>query len=138
MASYWPTIPLYVSTQCNHAASRQYRYPSLSDPALRCIELISQIFRGLKSFTMDDPIQSSLLKLSAKGISVFSPHTSLDATPNGINTWYVHPLPAGFRFVWPCVLFPLLGRIFERYMGLHRAELISQACQAIREEHNQI
>lgn len=39
--------------------------------------------------TMDDPLQSSLLKLSAKGISVFSPHTSLDATPKGINNWYV-------------------------------------------------
>lgn len=41
--------------------------------------------------TMDDPLQSSLLKLSAKGISVFSPHTSLDATPKGINSWWVSP-----------------------------------------------
>ncbi|WRT65566.1 YbgI/family dinuclear metal center protein [Kwoniella shivajii] len=49
------------------------------------------IFRGLKSLTLNDPLQSSLLKLSAKGISVFSPHTSLDATPNGINTWLVKP-----------------------------------------------
>ncbi|WVR03948.1 YbgI/family dinuclear metal center protein [Kwoniella sp. DSM 27419] len=49
------------------------------------------IFRGLKSMTTGDPIQASLLKLSAKGISVFSPHTSLDATPNGINTWLVKP-----------------------------------------------
>ena len=46
-----------------------------------------QIFRGLKSLTMSDPLQASLLRLSAKGISVFSPHTSLDATPKGINTW---------------------------------------------------
>jgi len=50
-------------------------------------KLISQIFRGLKSLTMSDPLQASLLRLSAKGISVFSPHTSLDATPKGINTW---------------------------------------------------
>ncbi|OCF30345.1 YbgI/family dinuclear metal center protein [Kwoniella heveanensis BCC8398] len=49
------------------------------------------IFRGLKSLTLADPLQSSLLRLSAKGISVFSPHTSLDATPNGINTWLVKP-----------------------------------------------
>lgn len=46
-----------------------------------------QIFRGLKSLTLSDPLQASLLRLSAKGISVFSPHTSLDAAPNGINTW---------------------------------------------------
>ncbi|OCF78074.1 YbgI/family dinuclear metal center protein [Kwoniella mangroviensis CBS 8886] len=49
------------------------------------------IFRGLKSMTLQDPLQSSLLKLSAKGISVFSPHTSLDATPNGINNWLIKP-----------------------------------------------
>ncbi|KAK8861426.1 YbgI/family dinuclear metal center protein [Kwoniella newhampshirensis] len=49
------------------------------------------IFRGLKSLTLSDPLQASLLKLSARGISVFSPHTSLDATPNGINTWLVRP-----------------------------------------------
>lgn len=40
---------------------------------------------------LSNPLQASLLKLSAKGISVFSPHTSLDATPNGINTWLVEP-----------------------------------------------
>jgi putative NIF3 family GTP cyclohydrolase 1 type 2 len=51
----------------------------------------SQIFRALKSLTLSDPLQASLLKLSAHGISVFSPHTSLDATPNGINTWIVKP-----------------------------------------------
>ncbi|GMK58253.1 hypothetical protein CspeluHIS016_0502850 [Cutaneotrichosporon spelunceum] len=49
------------------------------------------IFRGLKSFTLGDPLQASLLKLAARGISVFAPHTSLDATPNGINTWLVEP-----------------------------------------------
>jgi putative NIF3 family GTP cyclohydrolase 1 type 2 len=45
------------------------------------------IFRGLKALTLADPLQASLLKLAARGISVFAPHTSLDATPNGINTW---------------------------------------------------
>jgi putative NIF3 family GTP cyclohydrolase 1 type 2 len=50
-----------------------------------------QIFRGLKSLTLADPLQASLLRLSAKGISVFSPHTSLDATPNGINTFLIQP-----------------------------------------------
>jgi len=49
------------------------------------------IFRGLKSLTLSDPLQASLLRLSAKGISVFSPHTSLDATPKGINTFLVQP-----------------------------------------------
>ncbi len=41
--------------------------------------------------SLQDPLQASLLKLSAKGISVFSPHTSLDSTPNGINTFLSQP-----------------------------------------------
>ncbi|KAK4687436.1 hypothetical protein P7C73_g2674, partial [Tremellales sp. Uapishka_1] len=41
-----------------------------------------------RSITMSNPLQASLLKLAARGISVFTPHTSLDATPKGINTWY--------------------------------------------------
>ncbi|WVQ78777.1 YbgI/family dinuclear metal center protein [Cryptococcus sp. DSM 104549] len=49
------------------------------------------IFRGLKSLTLNDPLQASLLRLSAKGVSVFTPHTSLDATPKGINTWLIKP-----------------------------------------------
>jgi putative NIF3 family GTP cyclohydrolase 1 type 2 len=44
--------------------------------------------------TLSDPLQASLLRLSAKGISVFSPHTSLDATPNGINTFLIQPFTA--------------------------------------------
>jgi putative NIF3 family GTP cyclohydrolase 1 type 2 len=34
-----------------------------------------------------DPLQASLLKLSAAGTSVFCPHSSLDATWGGINDW---------------------------------------------------
>ncbi|RXK41365.1 YbgI/family dinuclear metal center protein [Tremella mesenterica] len=49
------------------------------------------IFRALKSMTMSDPLQASLLRLAARGISVFSPHTSLDATPKGINKWLLKP-----------------------------------------------
>ncbi|SNX82158.1 related to Ngg1p-interacting factor 3 [Melanopsichium pennsylvanicum] len=45
------------------------------------------IFRGLKSLTFADPQQTSLLRLAAAGVSVFCPHTSLDATPGGINDW---------------------------------------------------
>lgn len=45
------------------------------------------IFRGLKSFTFADPQQTSLLRLAAAGVSVYCPHTSLDATRGGINDW---------------------------------------------------
>ncbi|CBQ71228.1 related to Ngg1p-interacting factor 3 [Sporisorium reilianum SRZ2] len=45
------------------------------------------IFRGLKSLTLADPQQTSLLRLAAAGVSVYCPHTSLDVTPGGINDW---------------------------------------------------
>ncbi|PYH87624.1 NGG1p interacting factor 3 [Aspergillus ellipticus CBS 707.79] len=45
------------------------------------------IFRGLKSLTFNDPQQSSLLRLAQEGISVYSPHTAIDATPGGMADW---------------------------------------------------
>ncbi|KAL4977488.1 GTP cyclohydrolase 1 type 2/Nif3 [Aspergillus desertorum] len=45
------------------------------------------IFRGLKSLTFKDPQQQTLLRLAAEGISVYSPHTAVDATPGGMGDW---------------------------------------------------
>ncbi|KAA8649793.1 hypothetical protein EYZ11_005379 [Aspergillus tanneri] len=45
------------------------------------------IFRGLKSLTLNDSQQQSLLRLAQAGISVYSPHTSVDATPGGMADW---------------------------------------------------
>lgn len=45
------------------------------------------IFRGLKSITLDDPQQSTLLRLAAHGISVYSPHTAVDTVPGGMGDW---------------------------------------------------
>ncbi|KAE8310206.1 FAD binding domain-containing protein [Aspergillus transmontanensis] len=45
------------------------------------------IFRGLKSLTFNDPQQQSLLRLAQEGISVYSPHTAVDATPGGMADW---------------------------------------------------
>ncbi|CAL3969781.1 unnamed protein product [Diplocarpon coronariae] len=47
------------------------------------------IFRGLKSLTLDNTQQTSLLRLAQEGISVYSPHTALDAAPDGLNSWLV-------------------------------------------------
>jgi putative NIF3 family GTP cyclohydrolase 1 type 2 len=45
------------------------------------------IFRGLKSLTLDDPQQQSLLRLALEGISVYCPHTAVDAVPDGMADW---------------------------------------------------
>ncbi|KAF2495245.1 NGG1p interacting factor 3, partial [Lophium mytilinum] len=45
------------------------------------------IFRGLKSITLANSQQQSLLRLAAEGISVYSPHTAIDAAPGGLGDW---------------------------------------------------
>ena len=45
------------------------------------------IFRGLKSLTLADGQQSSLLRLALQGISVYCPHTAVDAVPDGMADW---------------------------------------------------
>lgn len=45
------------------------------------------IFRALKSFTLANSQQNSLLRLAQAGISVYSPHTAVDAAPGGLNDW---------------------------------------------------
>lgn len=45
------------------------------------------IFKPLRSLTLSDPLQASLLRLAQAGISVYSPHTALDSVTGGINDW---------------------------------------------------
>ena len=45
------------------------------------------IFRGFKSLTLADSQQQSLLRLALEGISVYSPHTAVDAAPGGLGDW---------------------------------------------------
>ncbi|MCJ1471647.1 hypothetical protein MMC13_000287 [Lambiella insularis] len=45
------------------------------------------IFRGLKALTLADSQQQSLLRLALEGISVYSPHTAVDAAPGGVGDW---------------------------------------------------
>ena len=45
------------------------------------------IFRALKSLTLEDSQQQSLLRLASHGISVYSPHTAVDIVPGGMADW---------------------------------------------------
>ncbi|KAF4610356.1 hypothetical protein G7Y89_g15765 [Cudoniella acicularis] len=45
------------------------------------------IFRPLKSITLSNTQQSTLLRLAQEGISVYSPHTAVDAALGGLNDW---------------------------------------------------
>jgi putative NIF3 family GTP cyclohydrolase 1 type 2 len=53
------------------------------------------IFKPLSSVTLSNPIQASLLRCAAAGISVYSPHSALDSVYGGINDWLASGLGAG-------------------------------------------
>lgn len=57
----------------------------------------------MSSLTLSTPLQTSLLKCAAYGISVISPHTSLDSVQGGINDW----LAECFTNLAPAVVEPL-------------------------------
>jgi len=52
------------------------------------------IFRGYKRLTDAHPEQSVILDLVRAGVSVFSPHTALDAAPGGVCDWLIEGLGA--------------------------------------------
>ena len=52
------------------------------------------IFKGHKRLTDAHPEQSVLLDLIRAGISVYSPHTALDAAPGGVCDWLIDGLGA--------------------------------------------
>jgi dinuclear metal center YbgI/SA1388 family protein len=45
------------------------------------------IFKGLKAITLANSQQQTLLRLASHGISVYSPHTAIDAAPGGLGDW---------------------------------------------------
>ncbi|KJA28328.1 hypothetical protein HYPSUDRAFT_33675 [Hypholoma sublateritium FD-334 SS-4] len=68
---------------------------SLSKDASIIVTYHPTIFQGLKSITLSNPLQNSLLQCAAQGISVYSPHTALDSVWGGINDWLAEGLMAG-------------------------------------------
>lgn len=45
------------------------------------------IFSAVKSITMQQPIQRSILRCITSGVSIYCPHTTLDVIEGGINDW---------------------------------------------------
>ena len=68
---------------------------ALSLPASMIITYHPPIFKPLSSLTLSNPIQASLLRCAAAGISVYSPHSALDSVYEGINDWLASGLGSG-------------------------------------------
>ncbi|KAF9434591.1 hypothetical protein BGZ76_007762 [Entomortierella beljakovae] len=61
---------------------------ALNDPSVGVvIAYHPPIFRGLKRLQLKDTKQRMVLQCAAKGVSVFSPHTSCDSCEDGVNDW---------------------------------------------------
>ncbi|KAI5863817.1 NGG1p interacting factor 3 [Durotheca rogersii] len=65
------------------------------------------IFRPLKSLTTQDPMQTSLLRLAAARVSVYCPHTAVDAASGGLNDWLCDILLDGEPQVQRTVVQPI-------------------------------
>ena len=73
--------------------------------------------------TLSIPLQASLLKCVAAGVSVFCPHTSLDSINGGINDW----LASAFRRLGISCSQPLEQKIGEETgVGVGRMVTLEQ------------
>lgn len=52
------------------------------------------IFKGIKRLTMEDPKTRVLLRATAAGISIYSPHTALDSVTGGMADWLCEAVDA--------------------------------------------
>jgi dinuclear metal center YbgI/SA1388 family protein len=59
------------------------------------------IFQGLKRLRSSEPGERAVLRCASQGISIFSPHTALDAAPGGVNDWLLDAFGPGERA--PCL-----------------------------------
>ncbi|KAG0227048.1 NGG1 interacting factor [Actinomortierella wolfii] len=63
---------------------------ALSDPDVGAIVVYHPpIFRALKKLQLKDSKSRMVLQCAAKGVSVYSPHTSCDCCEDGVNDWLV-------------------------------------------------
>ena len=60
---------------------------ALALPASVIVSYHPTIFKPVSSLTLANPLQASLLRCAAGGVSVFCPHTSLDCAQGGIADW---------------------------------------------------
>ncbi len=60
---------------------------ALSTGAAAVVAYHPPIFDGLKRLTSATPRERALLRLAEAGITVYSPHTALDAVPGGVTDW---------------------------------------------------
>lgn len=69
------------------------------------------LFQATRRLTWEDPSRRAVVRAVRAGISIYSPHTALDAAAGGVNDWLADALPAGERRpLRPCPEDPARGQ----------------------------
>ncbi|THU79629.1 NGG1 interacting factor 3-like protein [Dendrothele bispora CBS 962.96] len=96
LAEKWDNVGLLIESPVPRTTNRvmltidltpEVLAESLKAEASVIVSYHPPIFQALKSLTLSNPLQASLLRCAAEGISVYSPHTSLDSVWGGVNDW---------------------------------------------------
>ncbi|RPD65018.1 NGG1p interacting factor 3 [Lentinus tigrinus ALCF2SS1-6] len=97
LAEKWDNVGLileapYVRPQANKVLLTTDLTPAvveeaLTSPTVFIVTYHPPIFKPLSSLTLSVPLQASLLRCAAAGISVYTPHSALDSVTDGINDW---------------------------------------------------
>ncbi|EEB09362.1 NGG1 interacting factor 3 family protein [Schizosaccharomyces japonicus yFS275] len=105
------------------------------------------IFRGLKSITLSNPQQRSLLRLAAAGIHVYSPHTAVDAAVDGVNDWLSRGIAGNGDGISACSVLQSndsmqegegYGRLVELKEAVTLADLVQRAKKLTGLKHVQV
>ncbi|KAK9322704.1 GTP cyclohydrolase 1 type 2/Nif3 [Lipomyces orientalis] len=78
---------------------------ALQKKALLVVAYHPIIFRPLRAITQSNTQQRSLLRLAHAGISVYSPHTAVDAQVGGMNDWLAD-VASGGKYIQTKVIQP--------------------------------
>lgn len=89
------------------------------------------IFQGLKRVRASAPGERTVVRAIAAGIFVFSPHTALDAAPDGVNDWLLDAFAPAEAPRIPCLPHPADGR-YGAGRSLTLAEPLTMADAVVR------
>ncbi|KAJ7051628.1 NIF3-like protein-like protein [Mycena amicta] len=99
LAGSWDNVGLILESPVSNASATKNRVlltidltPAVCDEALSIgarmlVSYHPPVFQGLKSLTLSSPLQTSLLRCAAGGISIYTPHSALDSVWGGVNDW---------------------------------------------------
>ena len=102
-APHWRVGSLLLTIDLTDAVMRE----AVDAGARMIVAYHPPIFQPLPRLTDVDPKQRLVLEAARRGISIYSPHTALDAAPGGINDWIAKGLGDGdVRALRPAPVLP--------------------------------